>query len=246
MQFEILPGLKMIGLFFMANATEKKPMVMVQHGSWGTPEQICGIYGDTANYNDMLQRVIRHNVHAFAPQLLLWHEDFEVVFDRALIDARLKRVGSSITAVEIFGIMRILDYFERQTYVSDFGMVGMSYGGFYTMYTAAIDKRIKSALSCSQFCTRDEWVGCDWTWFKSAEMFDDAEIACLVYPRKLCIEVADKDGLFDWKFSRKSYERIKEICADVGTDWIDFIVFNGEHEFNKDDMPIENLIKDLQ
>ena len=45
MQFEILPGLKMTGLFFMANATGKRPMVMVQHGGWGTPEQLCGIMG---------------------------------------------------------------------------------------------------------------------------------------------------------------------------------------------------------
>ena len=200
MQFEILDGLNMTGLFFKQSGEEKKPIVLVQHGGLGTPELISGIYGNTANYNDMLQRVRKNDVHIFAPQLLLWSDEYDVKFDRKAIDARLKRVGSSITAIEVFGLMRILDYFEQQKYISSFGMVGLSYGGFYTLYTAAIDTRIKSAISCSFFNKRDVIGWSDWTWFVSAEKFDDAEIACLIYPRKLCIEVGNKDQYFDYKY----------------------------------------------
>ena len=89
---------------------KKKPLVLVQHGELGTPELISAFYdGDTANCNAMLERVIAHKVHAFAPQLLLWDkEKFDVSFDRVNIDARLKRVGSSITAVELYWLTRIL------------------------------------------------------------------------------------------------------------------------------------------
>lgn len=244
-QFEILDGLTMTGLFFRADGDAKKPLVILQHGGQGTPELIADVYGDTANYNDMLHRVRKHGVHVFALQLLLWSDEYKVKYDRIRLDAQLKRVGSSITAVEVFGIMRILDYFEAQNFVSKFGMVGLSYGGFYTLFTAAADERIQSAISCSFFNTRDAEDWCDWVWFRSAEYFDDAEIACLVYPRKLCVEIGTKDELFDVQKGIESFERVKELCEKVGTDWVSLEVFEGVHEFSKNDEPIENLIRDL-
>ena len=246
MQFEILEGLKMTGLFFKADGAGALPLVIVQHGGLGTPELISGIYGSTANYNDMLQRVRENGVHVFAPQLLLWSESYDVEFDRKVIDARLKMVGSSITAIEIFGIQRILDYFERESYVSSFGMVGLSYGGFYTLYTTAIDTRIKSAISCSFFNKRDTVGWSDWTWFDSAAKFDDAEIASLVYPRKLHIAIGQNDELFDCKYGEESFEKLKQICKDVGTEWVSFDMFDGTHEFFKYDEPIKKLVSDIK
>ena len=245
MQFEILDGLTLSGLYFQVNGDETKPLVIVQHGGLGTPEHIAGLYGSTTNYNNMLERVIRHGVHAFAPQLLLWGEKYEISFDRKEIDARLKRVGSSITAVEVYGIMRILDYFEAQSNVSNLGMVGLSYGGFYTLFTAALDTRIRSAISCSFFNTRDRIGWSDWTWQNSAEKFDDAEIAALVYPRRLWIGVGNNDELFDVKYAKESFEKLKELCQNVGTDWIDLFTFDGTHEFFKEEEPIRQLIEEL-
>jgi hypothetical protein len=246
MQFEILEGLELTGLYFEMNGEGKRPLVLVQHGGLGTPEAISGVYGDTTNYNCMLERVIAHGVHAFAPQLLLWsNEKYEVSFDRANIDSRLKRVGSSITAVELYGLMRVLDYFEAQNRFSDFGMVGLSYGGFYTLFLSALDVRIKSAISCSFFNTRDQITWSDWTWFRSAEQFDDAEVACLVYPRKLCIEIGTKDELFDYQYGVKSFEKLTALCENVGTDWVKLIQFEGIHEFCRDDQPIRELIGHL-
>ena len=246
LSFEILDGLEMSGLYFEMD-DEKKPLVLVQHGGLGTPELISAFYdGDTANYNDMLERIIANKVHAFAPQLLLWDkEKFDVSFDRVNIDARLKRLGSSITAVELYGLMRILDYFETKDNVTSFGMVGLSYGGFYTLFLTAIDKRIRSAISCSFFNTRDKVTWSDWTWFNFAEKFDDAEIACLVYPRKLCVEIGTNDDLFDVTYGKKSYEKVLELCKDVGTGWLSFITFEGTHEFCKDDAPIKALIDEI-
>ncbi len=245
MQFEVLDGLKMSGLLFLADGDSKKPLVIVQHGGLGTPECISNVYGDTANYNDMLHRVRIHGVHVFAPQLLIWRKEYNVEFNRQKIDACLKRVGSSITALEVYGIMRIIDYFETCDYVSSFGMVGLSYGGFYTQYTAAVDTRIKSAIACSFFGTRDKEFESDFTWHKSAERFDDAEIACLVYPRRLCIEIGKRDELFDYKDGERSFKKIEKLCGSVGTDWIELIVFDGTHEFYTNDSPIERMVKDL-
>lgn len=246
MSFEILEGLQMTGLYFKRNGEQKRPLVLVQHGGLGTPELISGLHGSTANYNDMLQRVIKHGVDAFAPQLLLWKvEDFGVPYDRKAIDARLKRVGSSITAIELYGMIRILDYFESLDYVTTFGMVGLSYGGFYTLFMAAVDTRIRSAISCSFFNTRDMIAWSDWTWQDAAKQFDDAEIACLVYPRSICIQMGNKDDLFDYRYSEASFEKLKKLSASVGTDWVEFICFDGKHEFYKGEAPIETLIRHL-
>ncbi len=245
MVFEIVSGVEMSGLYFEVSEKEKRPLVLVQHGGLGTPELVSGFYdGITGNYNDMLERVLACGVHVFAPQLLLWdNEKYDLPFDRANIDMRLKHVGGSITALELFGMQRILDYFETKENVSVFGMVGMSYGGFYTLFLSALDTRIKAALSSSFFNSRDNVTWSDWTWFNSASKFDDAEIACMTYPRHLCIAVGKSDEIFDVKYGEASFERLQKMCEKVGTDWVSFITFDGVHEFIKDDAPIKELVK---
>ena len=243
LQIEILSGVQMAGLFFRMDGDEPKPLVLVQHGKLGTPERISGVYGSTSNYNDMLSRIIAHGVHAFAPQLCLWSDSYEVPYDRTEMDARLKRVGSSIAAVEIYGLIRILDYFEAQSYVSCLGMAGMSYGGFYTLMTTALDTRLRAAICCSYFNKRDAVPWADWVWFNSARKFDDAQLACLVYPRKLYIQMGSRDELFDYRNTVASFEEAKALSRD---EWMQLHIYDGNHEFCKDDEPIQALIGDLK
>lgn len=244
--FEILNDFTMTGLLFKKDE-ERRPLVIAQHGGWGTPEHAGNLYGYTTNYNHMIERMLQYNVNVFAPQLLLWKDTYGVDYDRALMDARLKRVGSSITALEIYGISRILDYFETQDYVSNFGMIGLSYGGFYTLFTTAVDTRIKSAVSCAQFNSRKDNVKCDWSWFGAAEKFSDAEVACLIYPRELCIEVGTDDELFHIEGARTEYKFLKEVIKLAEAEWhVDFIDFTGTHEFCLEDAPLERLAKSIQ
>ncbi len=246
-RIEILEDLWMTGLYFRLHSEEKRPLVIVQHGGEGTPELIAGIYGFTNNYHDMLMRVLRQGVHVFAPQLLLWRTDrFGVPYDRKWIDAKLKRVGSSITAVEVFGLMRAMDYLETLPEISCFGMVGLSYGGFYTQMTAALDTRIKSAVSCSYFNERDRHAGTDWTWRDSAYLFDDAEIALLVYPRKLYLAVGERDELFACDGAKESFSVLRKYCQTIGTDWVEFFTFDGAHEFFYTDDTLQKLAQDLK
>ena len=145
-------------------------------------------YGKTYNYNNLTERVLEYDVDMFVPQLLLWSvENYGTEYDRENIDARLKSVGSSVTAVEVYSLIRVMDYFEAKDNIKYFGMIGLSYGGFYTLYTAALDTRIKSAISCAFFNDRSVYSRSDWTWWNSCEKFGDAEVACLISPRRLCI-----------------------------------------------------------
>lgn len=242
---EVLDGYSITGLLFQKDK-KKRPLVIAQHGALGTPELIGNLYGDTYNYNQMIERMLNYDVNVFAPQLLIWDAStYQVPYEREIIDARLKSVGSSITALEVYGITRVLDYFEAQEYVTNFGMIGLSYGGFYTLFTAAIDTRIKSAVMCS-FSNRSKQTRCDWTWFRSMETFSDAEIACLIYPRKLCLEMGDNDELFNLDDLKAEIYRIRELSSEVGEDWFDFIVFKGTHEFCLKDEPLKRLAEDIQ
>ncbi len=247
LRIEILENLWMTGLYFRLDGEEKRPLAVVQHGGEGTPESISGVYGFTSNYNDMLMRVLKQGVHAFAPQLLLWKtERYGVPYRRAEIDAKLKRVGSSITAVEVFGIMRAIDYFQTLPETDAVGMVGLSYGGFYTLMTAALDTRIKSAVSCSYFNERSRHPFIDWTWKDSAYLFDDAELALLVYPRNLRLAVGEKDDLFAFEGAISAFAVLQEYCKEIGTDWVEFFTFDGGHEFFFDDTALQKFAAELK
>ena len=245
MSFEFLTGVHMYGLFFKHDGDEIRPFSILQHGGEGTPEIISGVLGDTSNYNDMAMRVFREGINVFAPQLVLWNkEKYGAEYDRASIDAKLKRVGSSIAAVEIYAITKILDYFENQSYTKNLGMVGLSYGGFYTLFTHAIDTRLKSAISCSFFNERKKYTWCDWSWKNAAYTYSDAEIACLTYPRKFWIQIGDNDDLFDVKSGIREFERFKKLSS-AKEQWVNFTVFSGTHEFNKDNSDVEAFAKEL-
>lgn len=248
MRIAVLDGVTLTGLFFRYVPEDAQPFVIAQHGGAGTPELISGFYdGNTYNYNDMVERLMPHKVHIFAPQLLLWNvENYGEPYDRKVVDARLKRVGSSITAVEVYAIMRVLDW--AQTRYSSFGMIGLSYGGFYTLFTTAADTRIRSAVSCSFFSKRQEYAWTDWTWTNAAALYDDAEIACLSYPRRMCVQMGDHDNLFVIEHTRTEAERVREYCCDAGVeeDWFDCMVFDGTHELYKGEEAIARMVDDLR
>ena len=94
-------------------------------------------------------------------------------------------------------------------------MIGLSYGGFYTLYLTALDKRIKAALCSCYYNDRTYYSNSDWSWFGSANMFEDAEVASLIFPRKLWIQVADNDELFHVSSAKKSlnaWKNTMRIC----------------------------------
>jgi dienelactone hydrolase len=198
----------------------------------------------------MVKRIIRKGITLFAPQLLLWNADIYKgeKYNRADTDKKLKQYGSSITALEIYCIMRSIDYFAARKDIDEnrIGMVGLSYGGMYTLYTAAADPRIKAALSSCWFNDRLKYNAHDWTYFNQANTFFDAEIGSLVLPRKLYIEIGANDDLFISGHAENEIKRLKkyaenENCADS----LKIKVFDGTHELDKSPDGINFLLENL-
>ena len=251
-KIEVMKGMQLQGLFFRKKDGKKRPLVFTLHGLLGSPELVAGFFEkDKGSYNDLISRVLRYDANVFAPQLLIWDtkdsfRDYGVKFDRYQVDTRLKMVGSSAAAVEIYALIRAIDFFEEESYVTTIGMIGHSYGGFYTLHTTALEKRIKAAICNSYFNDTTKGFFTDWSWRDSAYKFCNAEVAALVYPRKLFLQMGTKDILFDYKDTEKEFERLKLLCGDKGTDWTKLIIFEGIHEFNTDDIAIKLLMDELR
>ena len=243
----VLNGLSAYGLLFLPKGDGPHPLMISQHGGGGTPELCSGFFG-SGNYNDMTRRVLKKGFAVFAPQLVLWSNEFGPAFERVKIDNRLKQFGSSITALEIYKLMRCLDYLSSREDIDEnrIGMIGLSYGGFYTMFTAACDVRIKAALSSCFFNNRLVYNWQDWTWFNSANTFLDAEICSLICPRSLYIEVAKNDELFDVKYTYDEYQKVRYVYDKIGYSGnLRFKAFEGVHELDKSDDGIDFLFKKI-
>ena len=251
-QLEVFEDFQFYGIRMIHKTEEKLPYVIVQHGGAGTSEIVTSFF-DSANYNDMALRVFNKGVNVFMPQLLLWAmpdfgEDFLKSEEdwgrdcRHRYDAALHQLGGSITALEIYCISRVLDYLEQKPeFNGAFGMAGLSYGGFYTHYTAAAEPRIRAALSCGQFNDRIKYNWSDWTWFNAANTFLDAEVCALICPNYLRIETGREDPLFDWKTAEAEYERLRRYYREAEEN-LHFKVFDGNHEFCVDEDSVAEFV----
>lgn len=230
-QLEVFADFWFYGLLFEHTDKGKLPLVISQHGGLGTPE-LCSSFFDSGNYNDMSMRIFAKGVNVFAPQLLLWAEgEFGEDPHRAALDNELRRLGGSIAALEIHCLMRSLDWLEKwEKFGGSFGMIGLSYGGFYALYTAALDKRIRAALDCSFFQDGTRCFGSDFAWPGAARQFGDAEAGALVCPRALRIEVGNADELDCVFGAQNEFVRLERYYQSA-RDALSFAAFDGGHEF---------------
>jgi len=241
-------GLTLYGLFFQPEKPGPGPLVISQHGGGGTPELTAGFFG-SANYNDMTRRVLKQGVAVWAPQLFLWAKDFGPECDHFHLDRQLKHLGGSMAALEIYRLQRSLDVLLQWPTVDrrKVGMIGLSYGGFYSLLLAALDTRVKVAVSSCYFNNRFLYDFSDWTWFNSASFFLDAEIAGLICPRPLYLEVGKTDPMFLVKHARAEARKVAGLYRRIGLfSNFRYREFDGTHELDRAQDNINFLCQHLQ
>lgn len=236
------------------NVNSPMPLVIAQHGGGGTPELCCDMHGKN-NYNHMVQRALAKGAAILAPQLLLWSKTeietmraHPVEYDRGQTDHQLKRFGSSVTGLEISGIKKSLDYVCTLDQIdeSKIAMIGISYGGYFTLHTMAADTRIKAGYAAAFFNDRDIYGWGNWTYKNSANMFQDAEVAALCAPRKLYVLVGKQDQVFDYRSAIPEAERVEEYFTVFGKpENFLFRVWEGGHTIADDDEGFDFLFSEL-
>ena len=230
------------------------PLVIAQHGGGGTPE-LCADMNGKNNYNHMVQRILERGAAVLAPQLLLWSKTEQegqrahpIPFDRHKLDWNLKRFGTSITALEICGILRAMEAALSFAQIDGdrVGMIGLSYGGYYTLHTMAADWRICAGYAAGAFNDRDIYSWEDWCYPGSADMFQDAEVAGLCAPRRLYIQVGKEDPVFDYRSAVTEGERVQKYFDAFGcSDNFVFDLWDGGHTISDSDRGIDFLFEAL-
>ncbi len=147
--------------------------------------------------------------------------------------------GQTMIGWRVWDVMRTIDWIETRPELNAarVGCMGCSGGGTATLFSAALEPRIKAALvSCYLNTFRDcilslshcidNYVPGILNW---AEMYD---VAGLIAPRALFVESGEQDTIFPVWASRASFERVKKVYQVFGApELTDQEVFPGPHSF---------------
>lgn len=239
-RISVLPGVHAIGLYIVPKGLRARaPLVISMHGGGGSPE--VALFHGGANYHDMVRGAVKRGYVVWAPQHLFNAQGYPADI-RNQIDKRARMVGTTITAIEIAKITRSLDVLLKRPEVDPkrVGMVGLSYGGFYTLVTMAADTRIKAGVSSCYFGCQD-WrferdelgVPSDFQFNNAFTLIQDPEIVALICPRPLEIQAGKKDDEAHRDGGIKLAPKAAQYYEKLGKGPnFRFHLFDGGHEFN--------------
>ena len=148
--------------------------------------------------------------------------------------------GQTMIGWRVWDVMRAIDYLQTRAEVdpSRLATLGISGGGTVSLFSAALDERIKVGVVSGYFNTfRDSIVSlshCIDNYVPGilnyVEMYD---LAGLVAPRGLFVESGTRDNIFPIAGSRRAFDRAQAIYATFGVpDQVGHEVFEGEHVFH--------------
>ncbi len=257
MSIEVLDGFFFYGMLMIPHGTERAPLIIAQHGGGGTPEKCSDMWGEN-NYGFFVKRALERGFVVFAPQIMVWSYKVADEGDapsagvpyghRRSYDGQLKRLGLSLTGLEVFCIRRAIDHLSSLDCIDNenIGMMGLSYGGYFTLHTMAADTRIKAGYAAGFFNDRSHECFIDWGYKNAANTFQDAEIAGLCAPRCLILDVGREDVVFGYETSIGEAERAKAYYTAAGAeDKFTYNLWNGGHRFDVNSDGFEKLFSEL-
>jgi dienelactone hydrolase len=148
-------------------------------------------------------------------------------------------VGQTMIGWRVWDVMRTIDYIATRSELdaNRVGCMGISGGGTVTLFSTALEPRIRVAFVSGYLNTFRDSVGSlshcidnyvpgilNW-----AEMHD---VAGLVAPRPLFVESGERDNIFPIHASIESFNNVREIYSVFGAaDQLEQEVFPAEHSF---------------
>ena len=250
MQFEFWGKLKFYGMYLeQCDNAKDAPFIFGCHGGKGTPEMVSSMHIDSANYNHLVRRMTDRGANVFVPQFLLWDiERYGNEYERKHMDGKLRQLGGSITAMELYFLQCILDYFieKKKINADKIGVAGLSYGGMYAIHFAAVETRIKACYSCSW--VNDSFIHswADWSYYNAQKYFTTAETMALIAPRALVVAMGDKDNIFDYRKTAQECEKVKPYYEAFSLENnLKYVTFQGIHEIDTSDEELDFLFKKL-
>ena len=148
-------------------------------------------------------------------------------------------VGQTMLGWRVWDIMRTLDYIATRSELDQtrVGCMGISGGGTVTVFSTALEPRIRVALVSGYLNTFRDSIGslahCSDNYVPGilnwAEMHD---VAGLIAPRPLFVESGEKDNIFPIQASIASFNEVRNIYSVFGAAArVEHEVFPDEHLF---------------
>ncbi|MBY0503749.1 MAG: prolyl oligopeptidase family serine peptidase [Bryobacteraceae bacterium] len=238
---EVGPELETYGLYIVPKkkASARLPLVIAKHGGGGYPEM--ALFRNGSNYHDMIRGAAREGYLVYAPLTVMYpFRDRDKgspipVEVRAELDDKLRAAGTSLMGLEVSKMVKALDSLLKHQKEIDpqrIAMIGLSYGGYYTLYMAAVDPRIRAAVASCSFLSDVQPRG------KSGKIegrpldLAPPELAGLIAPRPLQVQSGVSDKGFPIADVRVGAERARSHYAREHADGaFEFREFEGGHEF---------------
>ena len=115
-------------------------------------------------------------------------------------------------------------------------MTGLSYGGYFTLYTMALETGIRVGYAVGEFNDRDAYPWYDRTYFGDSLRFHDAEVAALCAPRKLIIWIGKADPVFNFETALPELDRIGDYFSAYGVpENLNLSLWDGAHTYSDSD-----------
>lgn len=148
--------------------------------------------------------------------------------------------GQTMIAWRVWDAMRVIDYLNTRPEIdrARVATMGISGGGTASLFTAALEERVKIAVVSGYFNTfRDSIMSLSHCMdnyvpgiLNYIEMYD---LAGLVAPRCLFVESGTRDRIFPIAGSREAFKKAQHIYEIFGVpERVGQEIFDGEHEFH--------------
>jgi dienelactone hydrolase len=149
-------------------------------------------------------------------------------------------LGKTAIGLRVWDVMRTVDYIRSrpEPMVAGIGCLGLSGGGTTTLFATAVEPRITAAVVSGYFNTFHDSImaifHCECNYIpgivRDAEM---ADVAGLIAPRPLLIEMGTEDHIFPVRATEAAYRELRRVYELLGaSDRLDKDIFPGAHEFS--------------
>ena len=201
-------GLDAEGLLLHPEGTPLARVVAIPDADW-TPEMIVGMAPGVPPEAQFARRMAESGCQVMIPMLIDRADTFSGIVEidysqkppirgieysnaphREWIYRMAFEVGRHTIGFEVQKVLAAVDWFESENRTAPIGVIGYCEGGLLSLYSGALDRRIKATAVCGYFQEREglwkEPIYRD-VWGLVRE-FGDAELASLIAPRSLVVE----------------------------------------------------------
>ncbi len=248
MEIPVLPGVHAVGYYLRprtAAPDQKLPLIIAAAGRGGKPEPTPDgkLPILLPQSRDLAWDAVRRGYAVWLPTFAHFGQDDENFRDRLTV--RAWEAGTSLPAIEIAKVIKALDVLTKRPDIDPgrVAMVGLSYGGFYTLYTTALEPRIRVAVVAAYFNDRASVLDMsephgflDWRYPDSLTLWRDPAVVAMVAPRPLLIEAGNQDQLFPIEGARRAAPQAALVYQKLGVgERFKFNEFVARHDFNGKD-----------